>query len=285
MKPIEGPTCAPAAPERQPKDGEGVDVVFRGFRPLYEIEGRAGDDRKARLRANLAIREQDLETYRGEIARHLAEADACGTRDALLRHGRYRLPEVPQLPRGMTEREAKPLQRVHDGFRTETRDALAALGKPLARLEGRRAPLELSGEASVSAKLVANGRHVGFAASLPDGSVSGSAGVPVVAAHVQRGRDGQVEDRIEVGAGSARWTFDGDRLESFAFEHGPAYGRVTGSTVTTGLQASRRVGKEGDAIHAELTVKVGVSVTLLDPLTVRRAISPEDAWALEKAKP
>ncbi|HYG70538.1 MAG TPA: hypothetical protein VD838_22890, partial [Anaeromyxobacteraceae bacterium] len=77
MNPIEGPSCAPAFPGVDPEPGMGVDVVFRGFRPLYEVEGRTGAAREDRLRANLAIRNGDLDAYRAAIARHLAEAKTC----------------------------------------------------------------------------------------------------------------------------------------------------------------------------------------------------------------
>jgi hypothetical protein len=284
MKSIEGPSCIPAAPQVEPEPGKGVDVQFRAFRPLYEVEGRSGEDREGRLKANLGIREGDLETYRAEIARHLAEAKACGSREALLRHGRWILPDVPRPPRGLSDRELARLQRVEEGFRDETKNALADLGEVKLRLEGRRAPLDVDFEASVSMKVAAKGHELGFAASASDRSASVKAGNPFAARRVAAGSDGRVEDRIEVGAGGAKWTFAGDRLESFAFEHGPAYGSVEGATVTVGVGGKHRLGAAG-GLNVEVAANVGIAVTGLDSETVRLAFSREDAWALAPAAP
>jgi hypothetical protein len=284
VKPIDGPSCSPAAPQLQPEPGKGVDVQFRAFRPLYEVEGRSGEDRERRLKANLGIRKGDLETYRAEIARHLAEAKTCDRREALIRHGRWILPEVPRPPSGMSHRELARLQRVNDGFQHETKEALADLGDVKLRLEGRRAPLDVDFEASVSMKLAAKGHELGFAASASDRSASVKGGHPSAAVGLAVASDGRVEDRIEVGAGGAKWTVTGDRLESFAFQHGPVYGSVEGATVTAGVGGKHRIDSAG-GLHVEVTATVGVSVTGIDPETVRLAFSREDAWALTPAEP
>jgi hypothetical protein len=279
MPRIESSTCTPAGAGDVP-DGAGVDVVWNGYRPLYRVEGRSEEDRARAHGCNLALRRLDLSDYERFVEAHVQAARSCESHRALLLHGRFRDPQLPPRPAGLTRQEHAQLDRIESRFRQVAARGLRELGAIRLALEGRPVPLGWRAEASLGLTVAAGGRELGLEASLPRREVAATARVHGLSAAASLERDGGAADRLELHAAGASWTFVGDRVESFSFEHGAAFGKVSGSAVTVGVKAERRFGREDGPVRIAASVKAAVTVNGIDAETVREALSPEDAWAI-----
>jgi hypothetical protein len=267
-----------------PPDGEGaaVDVLWNGWRPLVPLDGLAADARARAHRSNVATRRGDLRRFEAFLSRFVAEARAARTMDALLAHGRPRRPDFA-WERGATRDENADMQDVNGGFAHALRDALLALERVRAPLEGRRPALDVSVEASaaVRAKL---GRHEsGVCVSATDGTatVAYATGAVRTSSRLDAsGRVGAVSGAARVAGGSASVSVGRDRIESVELRAGAAYARVAGTAVAAGIAAGRTLAAGRASIAAE--ARLGVRLQLLDPEIARRALSRDDAWRRDR---
>jgi hypothetical protein len=256
-------------------EGDPVDVLWNGWRPLYRLDGRSPADRDAAHRANVAIRRGDLRAFEAFLSGFVEEARQAPTLEAFLAHGRPMVPRLPEYTGTTTRRERADMDAVGSDFSHATRDGLGELESIRAPLEGRAASGQVDLEASCAVSVSRGGRGASLEASLTDGKLTigaqPRAGVSVVDAL----GPGGVKSR-SIALGAITFGAAGDRIESVEVRRGPAYARLEDAAVAAGVSAGRRIERNGAEIAAEC--KAGVRLQLLDRETARRALSPADEW-------
>lgn len=249
-----------AAPVQAGAAGGGTEPAGPPEAPrLYDVSRFTGADRERAHRANLALHARYAEAYAAYAAGHAEAAGRCGSVEELRRLGPVAVPDRT-VPAGLAADQLVELGRAHG----ETLHALLAANRTVAdaihRLERRPMPLEVffTLQATVEGRLGARGASAGLGLdgfTLEQDWAGATRGVSLPGLEVEPVEGGPARVEVTVGLG---WSAS------------------DGRSVEAGLRAGKALTAGSVELEAEL--RAGAGVRLLDPATVRLALSRDGWW-------